>query len=89
VVVRSDLPEGLNPVAQIEYPPARPGAKPVRQRYELKERCRGCLFHHPVRVPKEAGKAQVTLSFDAWKEGKLGPATFEVPIVDEETKAKE
>jgi hypothetical protein len=40
VVVRSDgLPEGLNPVAQVEYPPARPEAKPVIGRYELKERC--------------------------------------------------
>jgi hypothetical protein len=42
-----------------------------------------------VRVPKEAGKgnAKVTLSFDAWEEGKLGPATFEVPVVDEGPKA--
>jgi hypothetical protein len=29
----------------------------------------------------------VTLSFDAWKEGKLEPATFEVPVVAEEPKA--
>jgi hypothetical protein len=39
VVVRSDLPEGLHPVAEVEFPPARPGAKPVRERHELKERC--------------------------------------------------
>jgi len=41
-------------------------------------------------VPKEVGKgnAKVTLSFDAWKEGKVAPATFEVPVVDEEKKAK-
>lgn len=36
----------------------------------------------PVRVPAEAGKgkAKVTLSFPAWKEGKVIPATFEVSI---------
>jgi hypothetical protein len=35
-----------------------------------------------VRVPAEAGKgkARVTLSFPAWKEGKVLPATFEVAI---------
>lgn len=39
VVVRSDgLPAGLSPVAQVEYP-AGPREKPVRERYELKERC--------------------------------------------------
>jgi hypothetical protein len=37
-----------------------------------------------VRVPEEAGKgkAKVTLSFAAWKEGKVAPGTFEVPIAD-------
>jgi hypothetical protein len=36
VVVRSDrLPPGLHAVAQVEFS----GARPVRQRYELKERC--------------------------------------------------
>jgi hypothetical protein len=41
-----------------------------------------------VRVEEEAGKAKVTVSFDAWKEGKVAPATFEVPIVDEGPRAK-
>jgi hypothetical protein len=33
-----------------------------------------------VRVPDEAdeGKVKVTLSFPAWKEGKVRPATFEL-----------
>jgi hypothetical protein len=37
-----------------------------------------------VRVPKEAGKgkARVTLSFSDWKQGRVEPATFEVPTVD-------
>jgi hypothetical protein len=39
-----------------------------------------------VRVPEEVGKgkAKVTVSFDAWKGGRVGPATFEVPLVDPE-----
>jgi hypothetical protein len=43
-----------------------------------------------VRVPAEAasGKAKVTLSFAAWKEGNVVPATFEVPI-EEVTPAKQ
>ena len=45
-------------------------------------------------VPKEAAsdKAKVTLSFPDWKDGKIAPATFEVPVVDvsleEEARAK-
>jgi hypothetical protein len=48
------------------------------------------LFHGPVRVPEEAGqgKAKVTLSFSAWKERKVPPATAEVAVVDSE-KARE
>ena len=40
------------------------------------------LYHGPVRVPEEAGsgKAKVTFSFDAWKEGKVAPSTVELPI---------
>jgi hypothetical protein len=40
VVVRSDhMPTGLSPVAEVEYAATAPGVKPVRERYELKERC--------------------------------------------------
>jgi hypothetical protein len=28
------------------------------------------------------GKARVTLSFPDWKEGRVSPATVEVPVVD-------
>jgi len=44
------------------------------------------LFHGPVRVPEEAGngKAKVTLSFPDWKEGKVIPASFELPILESE-----
>jgi hypothetical protein len=33
------VPQGLHPVADIEFPPKRAGEKPIRKRYELKERC--------------------------------------------------
>jgi hypothetical protein len=37
-----------------------------------------------VRVPDEAGlgKAKVTFSFDAWKEGKVARSTIELPVVE-------
>lgn len=34
------------------------------------------------------GKAKVTLSFPAWKEGKVSPATFEIPVAEPEPEAK-
>jgi hypothetical protein len=36
-----------------------------------------------VRVPDEAGlgKAKLTFSFDAWKEGKVARGTAELPVV--------
>jgi hypothetical protein len=39
-----------------------------------------------VRVPDEAvkGNAKVTLSFSDWKEGKVAPARFEIPIIEPE-----
>jgi hypothetical protein len=43
-----------------------------------------------VRVPEAAGKgnAKVTLSFQGWKEGGVIPATFEVPIVGQQSEAR-
>ena len=36
-----------------------------------------------MRAPKEAGdgKAKITVSFPDWKDGKVTPATFEVPVL--------
>jgi hypothetical protein len=44
-----------------------------------------------VRVPEEAGqgKAKVTYSFDAWKEGKVKPTTIEIPIKDAEAEKED
>jgi hypothetical protein len=40
------------------------------------------MYHGPVRVPEKAtnGTVKVRLSFAAWKEGKVAPATVEVPL---------
>jgi hypothetical protein len=42
-----------------------------------------------VRVPDEAASApaQVTLRFPGWKEGRVVPATFELPVVDRQPEA--
>jgi hypothetical protein len=75
----------IRPVAEIEFPGKEPGAKPISTRLQL-ERCPQCnrRFYCPVRVPKDAGqgKAKITLSFPAWTDGQVVPATVEVPIVD-------
>jgi hypothetical protein len=34
-----EVPENVHPVAEIEFPPGRPGEDPIRVRVELKERC--------------------------------------------------
>ncbi len=38
-----------------------------------------------MRVPEEAGlgTAKMTMSFDDWKEGKVAPATVEIPVIDD------
>jgi hypothetical protein len=43
-----------------------------------------------VRVPEEAGlgKARVTFSFAAWKEGKVAPSTVELPVAKPEPAEK-
>jgi hypothetical protein len=40
-----------------------------------------------VRVPDEAGhgKAKVTYSFDAWKEGRVASTTIEIPVREPES----
>lgn len=81
-----DVPAGVHPVAEVEFPAAVPGAGPLRERVALDGRCCGTRFFGRLRVPPAAGlgKAKVKLSFDAWKEGKVAPGAFEVPVVDEE-----
>lgn len=76
------FPAGVHPFVDVEYPPNRPGGLPVRRRYPLDKTCCGSIFHGPVPVPEEAGagKARLTLSFDAWPAGHVSPSTAEVSI---------
>ena len=43
-----------------------------------------------MRVPSEIGdgKAKVTISFEAWKGGKVAPSTVELPIRPPEAKGE-
>jgi hypothetical protein len=84
----SEVPVDADPVAQFEFPNKAVGKPPIQLEVKLDERGGGhCSFYGTVRVPAEVGKgkAKVTVSFPAWKEGKVVPATFEIPI--EEGKA--
>lgn len=47
------------------------------------------VFHGPVRVPEgvdKKGIAKATLSFSDWTQGKVSPATVEVPVSQEDPK---
>jgi hypothetical protein len=47
------------------------------------------VFHGPVRAPEgvdKKGVAKATLSFPGWKDGKVRPATVEVPVSQEDSK---
>src|SRR5262249_55077991 len=33
------IPDGLKPIVEITYPPTKPGGPPVKEKYELEERC--------------------------------------------------
>jgi hypothetical protein len=78
------VPADAQPIAEIEYPNREPGQPAVRERVVLGQRCCGDVFHGPVRVPDNAGLgvARVMLSFDAWKDEKIVPATVGVPLID-------
>jgi hypothetical protein len=76
------VPADVHPVAVIEFPNRDPDKPPLRTTVVLKKRCCTYCFHVTVRTPDGAGKgkAKVTLSFPDWKEGRVAPRTFEVPV---------
>lgn len=39
VAYEDTIPKDAKPVAEVEYQPAKPGDPPVREKYEIKERC--------------------------------------------------
>jgi hypothetical protein len=72
----------MRPVAEVEYPPMKGSEKPITMRYDLTKVCCGSCFYAPIGVPDDAaeGKAKVTLSFDAWKEGKVKASMVDLPV---------
>lgn len=80
----SEVPADLHAVAHFEFPHKLPGQPPIKLQVTLNERCCGdtCLAY--MRVPAEAadGMAKVTLSYPAWKEQHVAPATFEVRVAE-------
>lgn len=77
------VPADVHPLLEIEYPPKSPGEAPLREKFTLDKRCCGGLFQCPVQVGEKVGngKARVTVSFPAWKQGEVKSSTFELPIV--------
>lgn len=80
----SVLAADLHPVADIEFPNQDAAKAPIKITLELKDRFSGYQFLGMMRVPHEAGvgKARVTLSFPAWRDGAVIPIIMEVPVVD-------
>ncbi|HEY8747850.1 MAG TPA: hypothetical protein VIM11_07740 [Tepidisphaeraceae bacterium] len=79
-----DVPANVHPKADFEFAHKDATQPPIKLQVVLDQRCCGSLFYGPVRVPPEAatGNAKVTVSFPAWKQGNVAPATFEVRIRD-------
>jgi hypothetical protein len=80
------FPEGVRPVAVVEFPPKDRNGTTVKKCYHLDKFCCRGQFFGPVQVPPEAGlgKAKVTFSFETWTEGRVRPSTAELPVVDSE-----
>ena len=79
------VPKALHPLAEITFPAKAPGAQAITLKVPLTVRRSGSLFDGSVRVPEQAGSgtAKVVLSFPDWREAKVEPTTYEVPIVDQ------
>jgi hypothetical protein len=75
------VPRDAHPVAVIEFPTKEGGTGRVK--VSLAQPCCDVRFYQTVRLPDQAvaGKAKVTLSFAAWTDGHVIPATLEVPVV--------
>ena len=79
------FPDGVRPVAEVTFPAAA-GAAPVKRTYLLDDFCCGAIFKGKVPVPEGVGpgKAEVRLTFDAWKAVKVAPGTVELPVKNPE-----
>jgi hypothetical protein len=80
------IPAGVHPIAEVAFPPNKGDDRLPPVKVPLSQRREGALFEGRVRVPPGAakGRARVALSFPDWKEGRVEPATVEVPIEEPE-----
>jgi hypothetical protein len=71
----------IHPLAEVTFP-VKAGADPVPIKLTLDQRCCNVRFFTTLRTPAEigSGKAKVLLSFPAWTEVKVAPATRELAI---------
>jgi hypothetical protein len=74
------------PIAEVEFLNPKDAEKPLRVKSKINEVDMGCdfCFGGEVAVPPGAGlgKAKITLSLPDWKEGRVNPVTFQLPVVD-------
>jgi hypothetical protein len=73
----------VHPIAEIEFPARQPGGVPIKQRVALDQCGCGSQFRGLVHVPKDVGlgQAKVTVSFTAWKEGKVATTREEILVI--------
>ncbi|VTR93160.1 unnamed protein product [Gemmata massiliana] len=85
------FPAGVRPMAEVEFPAATPEGAPIKKTYTLSGYRCGAAFRENLQVPDGvgAGKAKVRLSFDAWKDGRVAPSTFEIPVREPEVDTKD
>lgn len=82
---------GRHPKMEVEFPASEKGGAPIKRTYVLDQWCCGVNFYGEIQPPAGAGvgTAKVSLSFDAWAEGKVRPSTAEVPVVATEPKQED
>jgi len=75
-------PADAHPIAELELPLA--GGKTDRLTVALDSRCCGTLFRGSAALPRGVvvGMAKVNLSFSAWKDGQVAPATGKVVVTN-------
>jgi hypothetical protein len=78
------IPPYRSPTAQVEFPDATPGSKPIGSSVRLARRERGVRFVGRILVPEQAckGKAKIRLTIPGWNTGAVQPSTSEIPLVD-------
>src|SRR5258708_26333025 len=73
----------VHPTVEITFPPGRDGSDRLHQVFDLRHRCCTVNFLGHVRTPEAVGrgKADVTIRFDLWKEGRVSPSRHQVNVV--------